>query len=75
MFIMLLDCILVVRHKLVWLENHIFTFSPSSLKQPAGGILCQKTAYIISEIIASDNLNTPNLMQTFENLLHQNYST
>ena len=31
--------------------------------------------YIIGEIIAKDNLNTENLMQTFENLLLQNYST
>ena len=30
--------------------------------------------YIIGEIIAKDNLNIENLMQTFENLL-QNYST
>ena len=32
------------------------------------------TTYIIGEIIAKDNLNTENLMQTFENLL-QNYTT
>ena len=31
--------------------------------------------YIIGEIIAKDNLNIENLMQTFENLLIQNYST
>ena len=31
--------------------------------------------YIIGEIIAKDNLNIENLMQTFENLLFQNYST
>ena len=31
--------------------------------------------YIIGEIIAKDNLNIENLMQTFENLLLQNYST
>ena len=31
--------------------------------------------YIISEIIAKDNLNIPNIMQTFENLHLQNYST
>ena len=31
--------------------------------------------YIISKIIAKDNLNIENLMQTFENLLLQNYST
>ena len=31
--------------------------------------------YIICEIIAKDNLNIENLMQTFENLLLQNYST
>ena len=31
--------------------------------------------YIIGEIIAKDNLNIKNLMQTFENLLLQNYST
>ena len=35
-----------------------------------GGATC-----IISEIIAKDNLNIENLMQTFENLLLQNYST
>ena len=33
------------------------------------------TTYIIGEIIAKDNLNTENLMQTFENLLLQNCST
>ena len=31
--------------------------------------------YIIGEIIAKDNLNKENLMQTFENVLIQNYST
>ena len=31
--------------------------------------------YIIGEIIAKDNLNIENLMQTFENLLLQNNST
>ena len=31
--------------------------------------------YIICEIIAKDNLNIENLMQTFENLLLQNFST
>ena len=31
--------------------------------------------YIIGEIIAKDNLNIENLMQTFEDLLLQNYST
>ena len=31
--------------------------------------------YIIGEIIAKDNLNIENLMQTFENLLLQKYST
>ena len=31
--------------------------------------------YIIGEIKAKDNLNIENLMQTFENLLLQNYST
>ena len=31
--------------------------------------------YIICEIIAKDNLNIENLMQTFKNLLLQNYST
>ena len=31
--------------------------------------------YIIGEIIVKDNLNIENLMQTFENLLLQNYST
>ena len=31
--------------------------------------------YIIGEIIAKDNLNIENLMQAFENLLLQNYST
>ena len=31
--------------------------------------------YIIGEIIAKDNLNIERLMQTFENLLLQNYST
>ena len=31
--------------------------------------------YIIGEIIAKDNLNIANLMQTFENLLLWNYST
>ena len=30
--------------------------------------------YIIHDIIAKDNLNIGNLMQTFENLLLQNYS-
>ena len=32
------------------------------------------TTYIISEVIAKGNLNIENLMQTFENLLLQNYS-
>ena len=32
-------------------------------------------AYIIGEIIAKDNLNIENLMQTFKNLLLQNCST
>ena len=32
-------------------------------------------AYIIGKIIAEDNLNIEKLMQTFENLLLQNYST
>ena len=31
--------------------------------------------YFIGKIIAKDNLNIENLMQTFENLLLQNYST
>ena len=31
--------------------------------------------YIIGEIIAKDNLNIENLMETFESLLLQNYST
>ena len=31
--------------------------------------------YIIGEIIAKNNFNIENLMQTFENLLLQNYST
>ena len=30
---------------------------------------------MIGEIIAKDNLNIENLMQTFENFLLQNYST
>ena len=33
------------------------------------------TIYIISELIAKDNVNTENLRQTFKNLLLQNYST
>ena len=32
------------------------------------------TTYIIGEVIAKGNLNVENLMQTFENLLLQNYS-
>ena len=31
------------------------------------------TIYIICEIIAKDNLNIANLMQTFKNFLLQNY--
>ena len=31
------------------------------------------STYIISEIIAKNNLNIVNLMETFENLLLQNY--
>ena len=31
--------------------------------------------YIIGKIIAEDNLNIENLMQTFENLLLQNFTT
>ena len=31
--------------------------------------------YFVGEIIAKDNLNIENLMQTFENLLLQNYLT
>ena len=31
--------------------------------------------YFVSEIIAKDNLNLENLMQTFENLPLQNYLT
>ena len=44
MFIMFLDCaskVLVAPPTSViklWLENHIFTFLTSSLKQPAGGV-------------------------------------
>ena len=30
---------------------------------------------LLAKIIAKDNLNKENLMQTFENLLLQNYST
>ena len=37
---------------------------------PNGG-----STYIIGKIIAKDNLNIENLMQSFENLLLQNYST
>ena len=33
------------------------------------------TTYIIGEIIAKDNSNIENLMQTFENFLLQNYRT
>ena len=33
------------------------------------------TNYIIGELTAKDNLNIENLMQTFENLLLQNYLT
>ena len=33
------------------------------------------TTYIIGEIIAKDNLNIENLMQTFEIFLLQNYTT
>ena len=55
----------------LWLENHIFTFSTSSLKQPAGGAwvcliqVCSNggATYIIGEIIAKNNLNIVNLMQ------------
>ena len=37
---------------------------------------CQKLGtYIIGEILAKDNLNIENLMQTFENLLLQNCAT
>ena len=40
-------------------------------------IVCSNGAatYIIWEIIAKDNLNIENLMQTFENIILQNYST
>ena len=41
-----------------------------SLPKSNGGATC-----IIGEIIAKDNLNIENLMQTFENLLLQKYST
>ena len=43
MFIMFLNCaskVLVAPPTIVlklWLKNHIFTFSTSSMKQPAGG--------------------------------------
>ena len=39
--------------------------------------VCSKggAIYIIGEIIAKDNLNMANLLQTFENLLLQTYST
>ena len=33
------------------------------------------TTYIVGKLIAKDNLKIENLMQTFENLLLQNYST
>ena len=45
MFIMFLDCasLVLVAPPLsvikLWLENHVFTFSTSSLKHPAGGAL------------------------------------
>ena len=33
------------------------------------------STYFVCEVIAKDNLNIENLMQTFENLLLQNYLT
>ena len=38
-------------------------------------LLNSGTTYIIGKIIAKDNLNIENLMQSFENLLLQNYCT
>ena len=62
-----------ISHK-IWLKNEIFIFSSSSLKPPADGAsyyVCSNggSTYIIGEIIAKDNLNIENFMQTFENLL------
>ena len=60
----------------LWLKNKIFIFSSSSLKPPADGAsyyVCSNggATYVIGEIIAKDNLNIENLMQTIENLLLQ----
>ena len=64
-----------ISHKIM-AQNEIFIFSSSSLKPPADGAsyyVCSNggATYIIGEIIAKDNLNIENLMQTIENLLLQ----
>ena len=61
------------------LQNYSTVFLDITYKWSLG--MCNQslfksgTTYIIGEIIAKDNFNIENLMQTFENLLLQNYST
>ena len=57
-------------HKILRYYIQIYSPSVCVIKVCSNG----GATYIIGEIIAKDNLNIENLMQTFENLL-QNYST
>ena len=60
------------------LQNYSTKFLDITYKYSLGIIkVCLNgcATYIIGEIIAKDNLNIENLMQTFENLLLQNYAT
>ena len=61
------------------LQNYSTKFLDITYKYSLG--MCNQNClnggatYIIGEIITKDNLNIENLMQTFENLLLQNYLT
>ena len=59
------------------LQNYSTKFLDITYKSPWVCVIrvCSNggATYIISQIIAKDNLNIENLMQTFENFLLQNY--
>ena len=61
------------------LPNHSTEFLDIAQKSPQVCVIevCSNgnATYIISEILAKDNLNIANFMQTFENLLLQSFST
>ena len=57
-----------------WLDLLKHVLFLSSILQ-VNTYLYRSVCNIIGEIIAKDNLNIENLMQTFENLLLQNYSS